>query len=209
MLERCFGDGQFKRSAVVSAFQSSKQLTRQIQLARENFLDRHELNDTRFYKEVESLAEPKELIQKLVAKRGHLFHNTRKGANNWSPEKQEDFRAEAKFLHTLCLNIALEIISPAHTTEANQKYRDQADAIGARIMLIAEFNFVDEDGIEKTESVYIKMTGTKPTNFAIRESINIAIDHFDENINSSRLEQLNIKMEDGRTLASLRINAEN
>ena len=76
-------------------------------------------------------------------------------------------------------------------------------------MLIAEFNFVDEDGIEKTESVYIKMTGTKPTNFAIRESINIAIDHFDENINSSRLEQLNIKMEDGRTLASLRINAEN
>lgn len=107
LLESEFGDGKFKKAAILNAFSGSQTLCSYVQraitypgLMLQDQRTREKFNNTYAKMTVE------EALSKIVELRGYLHHHTAKRRDNWHPDDQRRYEVDALFLQTVAYNAA-------------------------------------------------------------------------------------------------------
>jgi hypothetical protein len=111
MLETLYGDGKFKKDAIITRFVRSAELRESIQKALD-VPDREISGDkklSQIYKQKIASKSIEEIIAYIVDLRGFLHHHTVKNRRIWHPDNQNEYKTEALFLLSLCFNVAMKI----------------------------------------------------------------------------------------------------
>lgn len=111
MLETLYGDGKFKKSAIVASFSRSPELREKMQKALDT-PDREILNDRRLnqiYQQKIGSKSIDEIVEYIVDLRGLLHHHSVKNRQTWHPDNHDEYKTEALFLLSVCFNVALKI----------------------------------------------------------------------------------------------------
>ena len=123
VLETLYGDGKFKKKALIEKFTQAKELRNSIQKA----LDApdHEIiadkNLSQIYTQKIASKSIDEIISHIVELRGFLHHHTIKNKRIWHPDNHKEYKVEALFLLTICFNISMEMFCNLALSEDTKK----------------------------------------------------------------------------------------
>lgn len=125
VLETLYGDGKFKKNAIIEKFTQSAELRESIKKALDT-PDHEMLGDkklSQIYKQKIASKSIEEIIAYIVELRGFLHHHTIKNKRIWHPDNHNEYKVEALFLLTVCFNIAMRIFCDlALSKETKQVY---------------------------------------------------------------------------------------
>ena len=125
-IESMFGDGQFKKHAIVDAFKKSKRLTDTIKKVMSNpsanvTYRKDELQ--RFLNKYDGMSID-DIIKHIVELRGFLHHHTAKRKDIWHPEDHQRYESEAHLLRSIACCIAMETsIACLYKEDVMETYR--------------------------------------------------------------------------------------
>ena len=107
ILETVFGEGKFKKAAVMDAFKKSPELRKCVERAISDpgpVITINKKLKAQFDKNY-SMMSAEEVIRKIVELRGELHHHTLK-RKKWHPENQHQFELDAVVLQSIAYNVA-------------------------------------------------------------------------------------------------------
>jgi len=107
ILESVFGEGKFKKAAVMDAFKKSPELRKCVERAIYDpgpVITINKKLKAQFDKNY-SMMSAEKVIRKIVELRGELHHHTLK-RKNWHPENQHQFELDAVVLQAIAYNVA-------------------------------------------------------------------------------------------------------
>lgn len=164
-IETLFGNGKSRERALQAEFEKSPILLAAIEEAREDFIRHYKKKSTDFAKFIFTEPNPKNILKKIIKKRGFLHHHTSKRKNTWHPERQAEFEAEAGYLQGVCMRVALGLVGPhVFTPEAEREYFEMSKTVGAIQTLRYVFSLAKLGGVQVHDQVFnINVPGTKIT----------------------------------------------
>lgn len=123
VIETIYGDGKFKKKAIIEKFTQSTGLRNSIKKTLDS-PDHEILRDNALKKIYEQKIASKsieEIIEHIVELRGFLHHHTIKNNKIWHPDNHNIYKVEALFLLQVCFNIALELFCSVVMNEETKK----------------------------------------------------------------------------------------
>jgi hypothetical protein len=163
-IETLYGDGKFKKEAILSSFFKSNELVDGVRSARAEFLKGDRAFKGTFFDLIRNTESPNDLLKYIVDQRGFLHHHTIKRRDIWHPERQQQFEVEAIFMQLVCHGIAFSKVSRVFFQEKHEKgYYRMSEEVGAIFVANAEINILLPPGIRRMKHVRIRVPGTKAT----------------------------------------------
>jgi len=110
VLESEFGDGKFKKAAILNSFLESPALRSHIQRA--IAVPSLMLQDKRTRKQFANIYAKmtvEEALDRIVELRGYLHHHTTKRRDNWHPDDQRRYEVDALFLQSVAYNAVFDL----------------------------------------------------------------------------------------------------
>lgn len=110
-IEYMWGDGQFKKAAIINALIKSdltKFITAAIKETSPKILTNkydYDIFQSRYLK-----SDMKKIITHIVDTRGYLHHQSIRRKSNWNPSKTIEFRVDAEFLGAVCFLAMSELV---------------------------------------------------------------------------------------------------
>lgn len=110
VLESEFGDGKFKKKAILNSFMESSALRSCIQraIAEPGLMLQNKRTRDQFANTYAKMTVEDALAQ-IVELRGYLHHHTAKRRDNWHPDEQHHYEVDALFLQSVAYNAVFDL----------------------------------------------------------------------------------------------------
>lgn len=164
ILDAFFSDGQFKKVGLQKAFKSHPALMDAIKSASVDFREDRTRPATPSGTFLRGAPIPEEIADHLIERRGHYFHNNRRKAGAWNPDKQDEARDLSWLCSMICFYLSEKYSAPMFAEELGPRHFAEATKSGAIIVLRIDYTYVNDDGGEPRQGrTNINVPGTKVT----------------------------------------------
>lgn len=110
VLESEFGDGKFKKSAILNSFLESPALQSHVQRAiAEPSLMLQDKRTREQFANTYAKMTVEEALDRIIKLRGFLHHHTAKRRENWHPDDQHHYEVDALFLQSVAYNTVFDL----------------------------------------------------------------------------------------------------
>ncbi|WP_120497617.1 hypothetical protein [Kiloniella sp. EL199] len=200
LIETLYGNGKFKSKQLKEQLTEDKNFTEAVKSALQNPYSPHRKTSTNDDKTLKLLVESpsvKTIIEHLVDMRGFYFHGNIKRKDNWQADKQDKAKTLCFFTLDILMAISQKAASLMFNNDFIKKHYENAINVGAIMTMKVEFKHqIPEYGFDETNTLRIKVPGTKPTNKLAVAVLKEFIEQFEHTTPTSELKSANCIVEE-------------